>query len=253
MSAAAMLLGKPWAEAPPVQGGGITENTLLLVRVNPEGTGFLDVSPFSRALTPTNMTVGAVGSAWDGGQAMVHGSPGVIAYPVLGLNALEAWTVDAWLKTTTPSADQRMDYSSTVEGRCWTLRSLPSGGLSLFQASTYTNSLLTSNAAAPYIAANTWTHILAVYKADSDGTSVQLYVNGVPGSFASTANLATNYGSYNVRYWGRAKSNSPDYRWYGSSDEFRVTAGDATADPADPCYILPGNTGFVPPTVRYYA
>lgn len=250
MGAAAMLLGKPWAEAPPA-GGGITENTLLLVRVNPEGTGFLDVSPFSRALTPTNMTVGAVGSAWDGGQAMNHGTTGYISYPALGLDVQEAWTVDAWLKTSAPTVDQRLDYSSSAESRCWGFRNLPQGDMSQFQVNTYAASLIGATASSPYIPGSTWAHVLTVLLSTQDGAVVKIYVNGVPGSTATASNALTNYGSYNVRTWGRGKTGS--YNWRGFTDEFRVTAGDATADPADPCYILPGNTGFVPPTVRYYA
>lgn len=37
--------------------GGISANTLLLIRVNEVGDGFIDASPNGRSLTPVNMNV----------------------------------------------------------------------------------------------------------------------------------------------------------------------------------------------------
>ena len=237
MGAVRMMLG----------GLPITSKTLLLLRTNVAGNGFIDASPYNRAIVPNGMSVGAAQTdPWSVGKAMSHGitHTGYIGFPSIGRRSV--FTIDGWYKPTLFSGDQRSSYADPVSDMLYSLRVLSSGAAYFYVGDGISNSVKYVQCS-PSFTLNAWRHVLVVL---SESSGVRIYFSGsLAGQISGPITFKNIYGYDARRHGGHHVSESAS--WLGYTDEFRITDGDATSDPDDACYIANGQTAFAPPSGRY--
>lgn len=134
------------------------------------------------------------------------------------LNFSNAFTIEAWIKTSSATSRQVIAAKMFPTTDTWLFELQPNSGgvkLNLYTMTATGNDHLSGS----LVPANTWVHVAATY----DGAQVRFYINGVPdGVVPQTGNLAVNTQPLRIGAWGAAWGGGDERRFTGVIDEVRL-------------------------------
>jgi len=204
--------------------------------LNETGTGsagdYLDATSndndsVSTANQPTATSAGKIDGAesFDGSEYVTVDTLGII-------NASHPWTLEAWIKTDTVSAGERMvlwnGRSSFSYPQIGLIINNTSGNIRTVVGKYFAGSVLLDTASDVLDATN-WFHIVGTYDGSSSTDGMAIYVNGaVEGTTPTSGGSIAGMGAHDS--WNIGSNNAAGSYFDGKIDEARVSAAVRTAD-----------------------